>query len=426
MKRKAIPNTFCPDSLLTKEIGRLPDCDCFNHTVLDENSCEVMYRIEELMEKLAPMGIDNMRWLWIETVRGDINDWMTYEKWAEDEDEPTEDKWREDWLFEYPNEVEWYKIITRQYRQLHSLIIDNNRLRSVNLSNQEDAYGEKKAEYRFDFSAFLLKLEAYLKSVIGKIESEPDSYNEYVEKNLSYYHRYGSIKAKDWLKVIPDSGILVKGSEDIIKVLKSKPKQYPEPMYETMTLRKYMHIWRIAYDAFHENIDWDWHKPYKSKPSLTDEQMFENSPKGREAFDYDLDSEKGFKEWWNENHMYHCYDIVYARVHLIPQENFDKGGWSLYLCGDGEGYLLGTLGAAVALIKAGVPFEFDTKEYIDFLKGNFTIKIDPLDPRSSVECPSRFLPHPGGKFSQEQVDKLIAAIKWKKQKKVRLKKRVKK
>lgn len=420
-----IPNTFCHNPLLTRDIERLPDSDCFNHTVLDEKSCEVMYRIEAVMEKLAAMGIDNMRYLWIETVRGDINDWMTYEKWAEDEDEPTEEKWREDWLFEYPNEVEWYEIITRQYEQIHSLIISNDKLHSVNFANQEDAYGRNKAEYRYDFSAFLLKLEAYLKSVIGKIEAEPGSYNEYVEENLSYYHRKGSIKAREWLKIIPDSDILVKGSEDTIKVLKSKPKKYPEPMYETLTLRKYMHIWRIAYDAFHENIDWEWHEPYKSNPSRTDEQMFEKSPKGREAFDYDLDTEEGFNEWWKEYYMFHCYDIVYARVHLIPQENFDKGGWSLYLCGDGEGYLLGTLGAAVALIKAGIPFEFDTKEHIDFLKGNFAIKIDPRDPRSSVECPSRFLPHPGGEISQEQVDRLIAAIKWKKQKKVRLKKRVK-
>lgn len=420
-----IPNTFCKNPLLTREIDRLPDSDCFHHTVLDEKSCEVMYRIESLMEKLAPMGIDNMRYLWIETVRGDINDWMTYEKWSEDEDEPTEEKWREDWLFEYPNEVEWYEVTTRQYEQIHTIIISNDRLHSVALANQEDAYGRKKAEHRYDFSEFLLKLEACLKSVIGKIEAEPDSYNEYVEKNLSYYHRMGSIKASEWLKILPDSEILVKGSEDIIKVLKSKPKKYPEPMYETMTLRKYMHIWRIAYDAFHENIDWEWHEPYKSNPSLSDEQMFERSPKGREALDYDLDTEEGFNQWWKEYYMFHCYDIVYARVHLIPQEQYGKGGWTLYLCGDGEGYLMGTLGAAVALIKAGIPFEFDTKEHIDFLKGNFTITIDPLDPRSSVECPSRFLPHPGGEVSGEQVDKLIAAIKWKKQKKVRLKKRVK-
>ena len=415
--------TFCADPILTREISRLPESDCFNHTVVDERSCEVMYRIETLLGKLAPMGMDNMRRLWIETVRGDINDWKTYEKWAEDEDEPTEEKWREDWLYEYPNEVEWYEIVTRQYEQLHSLIIDNNRIHSVNFANQEDAYGRKKAQYRYDFSKFLLKLESYLTSVVEKIEAVHDSYNEYLEQNLSYYHRKGTIKAKEWLRILPDSEMPVKGSEDIIKVLKSKPKQYPEPMYESMTLRKYMHIWRIAYDAFHENIDWDWAEPYKADPSISDEQMFERSPKGREAFDYDLDSEKGFKEWWNENHMYHCYDIVYARVHLIPQEQYGKGGWSLYFCGDGEGYLLGTLGAAVALVKAGIPFEFDTKEYVDFLRGNFTIEIDPLDPRSSVECPRRFLPYPGGNVSQEQVDRLIAKIKWKKQKKVRLKKK---
>ena len=415
--------TFCADPILTREISRLPESDCFNHTVVDEKSCEVMYRIETLLGKLAPMGMDNMRRLWIETVRGDINDWKTYEKWAEDEDEPTEEKWREDWLYEYPNEVEWYEIVTRQYEQLHSLIIYNDRIHSVDFANQEDAYGRKKAQYRYDFSKFLLKLESYLTSVVEKIEAVPDSYNEYLEQNLSYYHRKGTIKAKEWLRILPDSEMPVKGSEDIIKVLKSKPKQYPEPMYESMTLRKYMHIWRIAYDAFHENIDWDWAEPYKADLSVTDEQMFERSPKGREAFDYDLDSEKGFKEWWNENHMYHCYDIVYARVHLIPQEQYGKGGWSLYFCGDGEGYLLGTLGAAVALVKAGIPFEFDTKEYVDFLRGNFTIEIDPLDPRSSVECPRRFLPYPGGNVSQEQVDRLIAAIKWKKQKKVRLKKK---
>ena len=64
--------TYGPNPLETREIRSLPECDCFNYTVLDEKSCEVMYRIEALMERLAPMGIDNMRSLWIETVRGDI------------------------------------------------------------------------------------------------------------------------------------------------------------------------------------------------------------------------------------------------------------------------------------------------------------------------------------------------------------------
>lgn len=417
------PKTFCANPLLTREIQRHPKSDCFNLTVLDKKSCEVMYRIEALLEKLAPMGIDNMRYLWIETVRGDINDWMSYEQWSEDEDEPTEEKWREDWLYEIPNEVEWYEIITRQYERLHSLmIICNDRMSRIHLANHENAFDDDGDEYRYDLSAFLLKLETYLKSVVGKIEAEPDSYNGYVENNLPYYHRKGSIKAREWLKIIPDSDILVKGREDIIRVLKTKPEKYPEPMYETMTLRKYMHIWRIAYDAFHENTDWDSDVSYKVDLSVTDEEMFKKSPKGREAFKYDLDTEDGFRQWWNENSMFHCYDIVYARVHLLPRES--KRGWSLYLYGDGEGYLLGTLGAACALIKAGIAFDFETKSHIDYLKGNFTINIDPRDPRSSVECPSRYLPHPGEHYTQEQVDRLIAAIKWKKQKKVRLKRRV--
>ena len=412
--------TYGPNPLETREIRSLPECDCFNHTVLDEKSCEVMYRIEALMERLAPMGIDNMRSLWIETVRGDITDWMSYEKWKETycEGRPSKKKWREEWLWEYPNEVEWYEVNTRQYRILHSLIIYNDRIRSVDFANEEDAYSNEDAKHRYDYSEFLLKLEAYLNAVIRKIESSPNSYNEYIEKNLSYYHRKGQISASAWYSILPDEQRNIKNREETIRVLKSKPVEYAKPMYEHMTLRQYMHIYRIAYDGFYENVDW--REKRHPNPSLTDEQVFERCPKGREAFSYDLDTEEGFKAWWNEYSAYHCYDIVYARVHLLPQECRDTGGWEISLGGDGEGYLTGVLGAAVALIKAGIPFDFDTEGYVDFLEGNYTIEIDPLDPRSSIDNPSRNLPYPDEDTSQEQIDRLIAEIRWEKQTEVKL------
>ena len=99
---------------------------------------------------------------------------------------------------------------------------------------------------------------------------------------LSHYRKCGLIKRSILNSLIPDDSY---DRIDIPRVIKlyenpSEPTQFTE-----MTLRKYMHYWRIAYEAVYDEQQGE------------DIEVFRHSSKGYVVKDYDIDSEAAFKEW---------------------------------------------------------------------------------------------------------------------------------
>ena len=82
----------------------------------------------------------------------------------------------------------------------------------------------------------------------------------------------------------------------VVSVLK-RMKSLPLWMIEKMTLRTYMHVWRIAYEAYRTKDSFEPDKPM-AYHGLTDESIFiSHNSKGREIENYDLDSEEGYLAW---------------------------------------------------------------------------------------------------------------------------------
>jgi hypothetical protein len=89
---------------------------------------------------------------------------------------------------------------------------------------------------------------------------------------------------------------------------------------DEMTLRKYMHIWRIAYEVYRTKSEID---PIEKSvyEDVSDKEIFtRHNSKGREIDGLNLDSEEDFLKWEGTNSPYHCLDIAYARVHLSPHK----------------------------------------------------------------------------------------------------------
>lgn len=249
-----------------------------NGTVVDDASLEVMLRIEKTMSRLDVMGDDERRELWIE---------LKAPRKCDREEDADE------------NGNYWYQLITGYYQQMHYLILSNKSWRFVNLRSCESGRGERKPEvWHGNVNKALKKLEHYVVALVDRICANPDEYNEYVERNLPYQKRKGRIRRKDLNRICPCYRTF-EDPEQVVSIVKDV-QDMSIKYYDRMTLRTYMHVWRILYEAYCTK-DVLSHDDGQCFSGLSDAEVFVHNSKGREIDNFDLDSETDFQKWEKEN-----------------------------------------------------------------------------------------------------------------------------
>ena len=406
--------TYCENPLLISEFNQLPACRNLEISIVDDKSLDVIMRIKKLLSIFEPMGIDELRYVYIEAVRGTIEDWCTYEDYRKITGERMK-AWKKEWRYGYPYSKEWYQIGIRHYKELTFLYISRNWREDIILGNTKDIYTprEQVESPIYDVSSFLIKLEAYLVSVVESIKNDPQGYIRYLEGNYPHNLRTGKISTYDWCRITKENGFDL--DDETLGIIQNILSSKPESSCIPLTLREYMRIWKIAYTSLDQN-------QHLKDSSI--EEVFRHSSKGglSDMEAYDWDSESGFRKWEQENSSYHCFDICYARVHLFAQSY--NGRYYLELAAHYEGWLHELLRIAIALYKAGVPFVLRDAENILAmynLKGD--VKIIPFYDfsHSYIGRPERHLPsigHDG--VSKSQYNELVSTIKWNEFKDVKL------
>lgn len=376
--------------------------------LLDDRSQGNLLYIAELMKHLAPMYQGDRRLLWIEVLRGKPSEWRSFKEFRNESDgEPTREEYLKEWESWNPEEVAWYYVMTGYYKDMHYLYIGDGRWDRCEMGNRSDIQDESRG-IRYDLSEPLDRLAEYLRKVIEKILKNPDEYNRYIDEHLPYDRRKGTISMKDYRRILhlnpwKDSS----GEVEAFLRRHAGDSTLQTPCLEGgMTLRRYASLWTICYQAV---------KGTRAKGTVDPLSVFSrSSSKGSMMNGYDLDSEEGFLAWEKEYYPYHCHDVVYARVHLIPRKC--EGGWRLDLSGELEGFKEDIIAAGMALDRNGIPFsmgeiaeailiDFNSEGEIDFMpRGGW---------RSSIERPSRSFPHPDeDSISDEMVRELAAATRW--------------
>ena len=397
--------TFCENPLLISEVNQLPASRNLEVTIVDDKSLEVIERIEKLLSSFEPMGFDELRYVYIEAVRGTIEDWCTYEEYRKKTGERMK-SWKKEWRYRFPRAKEWYEIGIRHYKELVFLFISRKHRGDVLLGNTKDGYTprEKVDTYKYDVSSFLIKLESYLISVVESIKNDPQAYIRYLEENYPHRMRMGKISAKEWCRITKEK-ILDHDAEGL-RVIEELATRKPGSSHLKLTLREYMRIWKIAYTSQPGN---------QHLKDLPLEEVFRHSSKGymSNIKGYDWDSESDFQKWGDANSPYHCYDVCYARVHLFPQS--DGADYYLELAAHYEGWIPNLVSMAVALYKAGVPFVLrDAQELLalHYQTGSVVIRPECSYGRSLITKPERCLPRSGDGISKKQIDELISIIDW--------------
>lgn len=397
--------TFCENPLLISEVNRLPASSNLKVTIVDDKSLEVILRIEKLLSAFEPMGFDELRYVYIEAVRGTIEEWCTYEEYRNKTGKSMK-AWKKEWRGRLPHTKEWYQIGIRHYKELVFLYISRRLRGDVVIGNTEDGYTprEQIVTYKYDVSAFLTRLEAYLISVVESIKNDPVGYIRYLDENYPHRMRTGKISAKDWCRITNER--ILELDPETLGIVEELATRKPESSHLKLTLREYMRIWKIAYTSQPE---------CQHLKDLPLEEVFRHSSKGcmSNIEGYDWDSESDFQKWGDANSPYHCYDVCYARVHLFPQS--DNGHYYLDLAAHYEGWIPNLICMAVALYKAGVPFVLrDAEELLalHYQTGPVLIMPEYSYGRSFISNPDRRLPRVGDGISQKQIEELIATIEW--------------
>lgn len=370
MKLNDQKKLYRQNALIQSDIFHLPISRFLDVTVVSGKCAESIRSIHRAMGRLAPMGDDERRSLWFE-VRG--------------------------------NRWEWYRLSVSIYKDRHYLYITGDTYDHHVFCDKEDCNSHH-CFYEDELIEIFSKIEKYVVGLVDNILSDPEQYNAYVDKYLSYYRRGGLIKRSILNSLMPDNSYEGIDLQKVIRIYETllEPTQFSE-----MTLRRYMHYWRIAYEAVYGKMSGD------------DIEVFQHSSKGYEAREYNLDSEDDFRRWKSDVSPYHGFDVVYARVHLYPK--YTNGQWHLYVGTGSYWNLDDCFRAVVGLSDAGISVELGEVDHVlGILKETDYVEITPYayrymqgdDIGSQMKLPYAY------EVDKKVIKKIIANTKWNKLEKV--------
>ena len=380
-----------------------------NGIIVNDKTVAELRRIEESLSRLQPMGDDNVRYLWFRVAPGKPEDWGDYEEIKACGDVHDYDDYLKLWK-EYVNEdTLWYRISVGYVNDFHYLLISDS---DHNLWDIRSArYVRDKGDtslFKADYSEVMSKIRMAIDQCVDEILTDGGkNYMEFVEANLPYQKRTGTIPRRKLNEILGGSWMDAFNRSKRIEVLESN--SHPTG-YDKMTLRTYMDLWAKCYLAVFPEKD----------EEKTPKELFEwHNSKGCEAVKFNLDCEEDFLQWKAENSSYHCLDVVYARVHLWTRKDKTTGKWHFIIDTSSYWNLDEYLTIVEKLYDDGIILEYGNLDKIlPFLKETELVEITP--------SAYRYFQRDGvgsqialWQIPEELRDKVISHTNWEKQPEVK-------
>lgn len=313
----------------------------------------ILLTILERMKDLAPMGDDDRRSLWIET------------------------------LCEDPGEVAWYEVTSGSYRDSHYIVISDEECFSLMIVSG-GALLDSDVDTDVDVSDFLNSLNGYLSRLVGRIRVSPERYNDYIEENLPYSKRTGKIlrSKRDalmpWMRIgVPD------GAEDFVR--NCIAYEDCPPGEEKIGAKTFLEALRAAMDEAGECL-------YQFE-DLSD--LYSDEENLGEVFPFmNLRFPDGYR--------------------LRPKKN-REGGWyiSFHCCY--EGYLDVALSLCLSLRRQGLPVMIENPSAIAIaLSGDDYVDIFPgaCEFDTEIGMAEMELPSPNRDVREILYSELVEAVEW--------------
>ena len=311
--------------------------------LLEGVSLDIAWQIHKELQVFEPCGDDDNRTIWLEVPRGCISDWMSYEEAVCYEDVHDEEDYVEAWKVSHPRETEWLKVMTSVYDgNIFLRLFDGESSFGSYRSNDIGSCSKEKPS---EYLALLLNEIRLLKE---RIISDPESYNEYVEKNLPKQKRTGRISRKELNRILPWYKEEIENQEEVEKILQDCIECSGEPL-ERMTIRIYCKYYRIAYEAYAERHDFE----------AKDDVEFYTKCAHKSIDDkLSLDSEKDFKKFAYD----HYGELGLTRMNLYACDYDVPGKWVFHFAVSYSAWLWDALKIAKALYESGAPLQISFAE----------------------------------------------------------------
>ena len=311
--------------------------------LLEGDSLDIAWQIHKELQVFEPCGDDDNRTIWLEVPRGCISDWMSYEEAVCYEDVHDEEDYVEAWKVSHPRETEWLKVMTSVYDgNIFLRLFDGESSFGSYRSNDIGSCSKEKPS---EYLALLLNEIRLLKE---RIISDPESYNEYVEKNLPKQKRTGRISRKELNRILPWYKEEIENQEEVEKILQDCIECSGEPL-ERMTIRIYCKYYRIAYEAYAERHDFE----------AKDDVEFYTKCAHKSIDDkLSLDSEKDFKKFAYD----HYGELGLTRMNLYACDYDVPGKWVFHFAVSYSAWLWDALKIAKALYESGAPLQISFAE----------------------------------------------------------------
>lgn len=345
--------TFCSRPLREKDLLEVSVSNCEEILSPDEHGRGILLTILERMKDLAPMGDDDSRSLWIET------------------------------LCEDPGEVAWYEVTSGSFRDSHYLIISDEEFFSLMIVSGGDLL-DSDAERDVDISDFLNSLNGYLSRLVGRIRTSPERYNDYIAGNLPYTKRTGKILRSKRDALMP--WMKIEASDEAVDFVKDCIAHEDCPSgYDKIETRAFLEALRSAMDeagdCFHQF------------ESLS--HFYSDADDLGEVFPFmDLKLSDGYR--------------------LRPKMN-REGKWYISVRSCYEEYLDIVLQVCLGLRRQGIPVVIENPSAIaSVLSGEDYVDVFPgaCDFETEIGMAEMELPSPNREVSPALYSELVEAIEW--------------
>lgn len=339
-------------------------------------------KLEVLYEKIRFIKPDteiHTRQIWIEVSRGDIKDFGDFNEFLDNGEVETIEEFENLWKELYPEEKKWYNLTVLKDNEDIYLSI-NSELSFTTRKDEHAAGGQDHVGP--DLISCIDGLLLLVKEVIENLVTSIDSYNDYIEKNLSYHKRFGRIRRKDFWEIFGDDIIRPDKELDAeligkLSEINARQKETGyNPLIQEMTADDFFRYCEICYEA----------NPYfsDSGSDLSPREKYSKMADGRDAGLRKIDggSPQAFSNWFQSSERLgvHPWEIsrggnsTHISLHVSKQNHL----WKLTLAGSSIGRVSETVRMAVALFNKNIPFILrDSEEIEKMVTGNDYIGIVP-------------------------------------------------
>ena len=277
--------------------------------VVDNDTLEMLVKLQEQFARLEKMGDDEYRGFYIELPRPTPEEWGDCEASIVDGEYESKEEYLRDWKLLNPRETVWYHVSSARYRENRTIQFTDRKHSYFTIANYSRYINRVGNNFPNEWQRdFLAKLALYFHKLIDAIIQDPKGFNDYVANHLPYQQRDGKIARKELNRIEPRFKIEVEDETTAIKALEdSVCKNFGRPL-DTMTIRSYCKYYRIAheaYDRYFEKFDTTQKKRTlpNGVPLELQDVAYYNMVKFCDLQDkYDLDSETDFNKFASDHY----------------------------------------------------------------------------------------------------------------------------